>query len=371
MTFAVIEPASVPSTWEISFSTMWQAENCPKQVAYDRSGGLRDLLQAPNLAGLLGNAAHSMLRDMGPGRVTSESFDAQWSRRLERLRSGALRPSIGSLPPPEAWPNYWVTYERLRIRLVDDSANEVVGLIEPGNLRAAESVATTFQLPLVERTLHDSVAHIVGTPDLVYKNSQDEVCIRDYKTGATPSPQREAAQLHLYAHLITCAGFDPTWGEIDRLRGTPERQPIKAEMVEGVLDRVHRARKGVIEHSTSPSTPEDCTQCAYSLICSESRAVEAATSKSVHGKVSATIYNADGTVAGLRVESGEGEVVIGGLDHRALVAVPGERVLALGLRRRSVGTGLLADWATVVVTEKQINDSLRLTAVGDDAPRAP
>jgi hypothetical protein len=365
VTFATIEPSPVPPAWEISFSTMWQAGVCPKKVGYDRSGGLRILLRPPHLAGLLGNAAHALLRDIGPRRVSSESFDAQWSMRLVRLRSSARRPSIGPLPLPETWPNYWVTYERLRMRLVDDSVSGMDDTGEPSDPRTTEPREATLQLPLVERTLRDPVARIVGAPDLVFEDDQGELCIRDYKTGAKTAPEREAAQLHLYGHLITCVGLEPVWGEIDRLRGAPERQPIRAEMVEAVVDRALKAREAVMAHATDPSTPETCARCAYNTICSESRAGDAAAAKSIYGMVSSTVLSTDGAIAGLRIESESGEVVVGGLGDRTLSIMAGDRVLAVGLKKRSVGAGLMADWATVVVTEEQLTGSLRLGAEGD------
>lgn len=367
MTFAPIEPSPVPPTWEISFSTMWQAEMCPKEVAYDMSGGLRNLLRPPYLAGLLGNAAHAMLRDIGPRRVSSASFDKNWTKCLQQLRRAAKRPSIGPLPPPETWPNYWVTYERLRIRIVDDSVKEVLEFGGDGIPHTGEPVEATNHLPMVERTLRDSRLHLVGTPDFVYENEQGQLCIRDYKTGANLAHEREAAQLHFYAHLVQCAGLKPSWGEIDRLRGAPERQRIREDLIEDVVRRAERAREAVRAHAVSPSTPETCTRCPYSAICSDSRAVEATRSKSVQGRVSSTILNADGVIAGLRIDSEAGEVVVGGLEDRSMTIVAGDRVLAVGLRKRSVGIGLLADWATVVVTEKQLRDTLRRSPTGETA----
>jgi len=213
---------------------------------------------------------------------------------------------------------------------------------------------------MVERKLRDDMRHIVGTPDLVY-DDDGEVCIRDYKTGMNPSPARESAQLHLYAHLVSGVGLVPIWGEIDRLRGSPERLPIEPNLVNEIVLRATRARRTVLSHSTEASTPEICARCAYRFVCPQAKSVDAEGTKNICGMVTDVIGNAEEQVLAVAISTDDSTVIVGGLEGRDISVEVGVRVLARGLRTGSSTTGLMADWASVIVTEREVVSAIQST----------
>lgn len=358
VTLALVTPASIPIDWKISFSTLWQGEQCARQVAYDRMKTLRRILGRPNLMGALGVVAHQVLGASRSGKVSADEFEHLWTSALEYAGRRMQSTSIGPIPDHESWPGYWVAYERLRARLVNES---LVGLSKDGIGEGVQHHHGNPALPLVECKLDDDIRLITGTPDRVYSSSANEICIRDYKTGAGVNAEKESAQLHLYAHLVSVAtGLNSDWGEIDRLRGTPERIQINLKSVMQVVDRATQMRSVITRQESVAKDPDICSSCVYRLVCPDDLTKGTLGERDLLGVVERIILSPTGAVSSLVLRSPAGEVVLGGLEPRDFKVDAGEKVLAVGLRRSHSDVGLLAEWSTTVVTES----ALRTAVVG-------
>jgi CRISPR/Cas system-associated exonuclease Cas4 (RecB family) len=349
-----VSPAPLPADWEISFSTMWQGLTCPRRVAYDRTGQLRSLLARPSLAGALGHCAHTLLSRYGPRSVDKDAFEAMWISELSNAASSLRGPSTGPVPEPRSWPGYWLTYQRLRTRLIASESRTSPPARTSRDLPG--SIRDETGLRLVERELRDPDRRIVGRPDLVYRDARGLICVRDYKSGYTASPERELAQLHLYAHLVEVdVGVRATVGEIDRLRGRPERVDITPRGIQDVVTKAVQARSAVLEPEPGgATTAEACSRCPFRLVC----AVRATPSQEAVGDLEGTVIDtfrtAEGRLSAVVIASRETTVTLGGLESREIDIEPGEGVVVMGARGVLGGQGLLAEWATILVTEDQI-----------------
>ena len=338
---------------------MWQALSCPRQVAYDMTGTLGLLLRRPNLRSAMGRCAHAVVRSAEGRSFTSDDFDAAWSADLERERVAAARPSIGPIPDPITWPNYWITYERLHARLV--TTGREPARQPPLAARPGATPWSAEDLPLIEKRLRDRIRKIVGTPDLVYRDADGRVTIRDYKSGIGLSPDGESAQLHLYAHILEAStGMAAQVGEIDRLRGVPERQEIQPDRVADVVHRTLEARNAVlakdVEGAASSGT---CLWCSYRLLCSKAVIGEDIPSVGdIVGVVAEAITTPEGRLSALLLTNDGATTALGGLEGRDLSVEVGEVVIVVGSRGRALSGGLLADWSTVVVTEHQVDSAV-------------
>lgn len=359
-----LAPAQVGRDWDISFSTLQRAERCPRQVAYDRMENLRRLLKTPSLAGALGNVTHDLLSRYAAGNLEAEAFDRAWELGIDRARSHLSSHSIGPVPVGRTWPNYWLTYERLRLRLVGTVQPDAIPRRPPAK---PQTPVGGQVLPFVERRLRDVGRNIAGTPDLVFLTDNGQVCVRDYKTGNQPSREAESAQLHLYAHLVSVeTGLEVVFAEVDRLHGAPERQVIDPRLVEAVVQRACTARQRVVAGSTGALSAAICSDCSYRAICELRQEVpDASVPQEVAGLVEEVTTAGDGHVVALALETRDGPVVVGGLEGRILDVGPGQPVLVKGARRSSSGTGLLASWSTIVVTASDLREAWRSSTAGD------
>ena len=357
-----IDPAPIPDSWPISFSTMWQGLQCARQVAYDRSGQLRALLVAPNLQGALGRAAHGTLRTAAGRTLAQGTLDEVWQEQLIHEGNRLITTSVGAPPPPTSWPNYWVTYERLRARLV--RTEETESTYAARRSPKQPTIDARYELPFYEKTFHDIEGGIVGTPDLVYRNPDGDVTIRDYKTGSTSSPERESAQLHLYAHLVERAtGFAVRTGEIDRLRGEPERVPITNPEVARLRMLATHVRREVLRPDVSGAQDANtCIRCPYRMICSRALPnAENAALGDLFGVITEVVTTDDDRISALILEVDQDMIALGGLESRSLQLEVGDSIVVLGARGRASTGGLLAEWSTVV------NSSQRLTEAASQA----
>jgi len=349
---AHVTPASIPTDWKISFSTLWQGEQCARQVAYDRMDTLRRLLRRPNLVGALGVVAHQVLGANRSGKISANDFEHLWHSALELAGRRMQTTSIGPLPGYESWPGYWVTYERLRARLVDES------IIGHSRDRCAEGMQQHIRnqtLPLVECNLDDDVKLITGRPDRVYSLGANEICIRDYKTGDKGHPEKDSDQLHLYAHLVSVVtGLEARWGEIDRLRGTPERLRINLESVMQVVNRATQMRSIIIEQESVAKDPDTCSSCVYRFVCPDDLTKSTLGDRDVLGEVERIVLTPTGSVSSLVLRLPAGEVVLGGIESRDFKVEVGEKVLAVGLRRSFSDVGLMAEWSSTIVAESAL-----------------
>ena len=351
-------PAVMHSDWEISFSTMLQGLACPRSVAFDKTTELRSLLTSPSLAGVMGSCAHVLLSRFAPHSLPERDFESAWKDEVDRAALRLEGPGLGSVPAPESWPGYWLTYTRTKSRLVGSDPPRLPPAAE--HRERSADLQRGGGLPLVEKRLRDLERHITGTPDLVYRDAEGALCILDYKTGTRVSPERESAQLHLYAHLVQLeTGERPQFGEIDRLRGQTERQRLADSRIKNEVTRAMEVRRVVLEpEPEGAASAEACRKCPYRLVCSRSLvATDEPQAGDLVGRVQDVFHHSSGHPAAVSITTDHNSVVLGGLESRQMNILPGMALLVMGARGAVGGHGLLADWSTVVVTDYQINVS--------------